>query len=190
MKITIEKIIIRHTLDTDADISFLGKYTDDLQAGVIVRQFGEFYEKLPAPMERDVDGKFIGKGIPYDLPSRHGREYRGFIPYAAGEKQGTRDYYRYGMQDYNRMRQLENGEFSFIGIRAEAIVKYPLSDNTSRLETLSSSGLWGIESDSGAYLKEVEQKQIADLKEHLETFGVDVSDFDEKVKEVETKTKY
>mgnify|MGYP001563591920 CR=1 FL=1 len=186
MTIKIDKIIIKHMIDTNPDTSFLGEYTDTLQPGVIVRDLGEFYEKLPAPMERDIDGKFIGKGEPDNLPSR-GREYRGFIPYAGGEKQGTKNYYRYGIQDFKRITELEKGYFSFIGIAAEAVVKYPVFGDSFRLETLSSAGLWGIESDSGDYLKEVKRDELASLKKHLETFGVDVSDFDEKAAQAETR---
>jgi hypothetical protein len=66
-----------------------------------------------------------------------------------------------------------------IGIIAEAIVKYPEGNNGSyRLETLSSSGLWGIENNSGKYLDEVGEEQLAELKQHLECFNVDTSNFD------------
>lgn len=175
--ITIESIRIKHEVDESPDTSFLGEYTDDLGPGVIVRELEEFYEKLPAPMERDVDGRFYRKGEPENLPSR-GREYRGFVPYAGGEKAGTARYYRYGMQDFKRMEALNNGDFCFIGVLAEATVKYQEGDHY-RLETLASGGLWGIESDSGDYIKEVEREQVADLKAHLEVFGVDLSNFDE-----------
>jgi len=186
MKTTIETIRIKHMIDPDPDLSFLGEYTDDLQPGVIVRDLGEFYEKLPAVMERDTDGRFMGKGAP-EVPSK-GREYRGFIPYAGGEKPGTRAFYRYGMKDFERIQQLEREYFSFIGIRAEAVVQYPIAGNPGsfRLETLTSGGLWGIESDSGDYLKEVAKEQLEDLKQHLEQFGVDTSDFDEKAENAET----
>ncbi len=48
----IASITIKHILDESPDISFLGKYTDTLEPGVIVRDLENFYEKLPAPMER------------------------------------------------------------------------------------------------------------------------------------------
>ncbi len=178
-KLKIESIAIRHTIDDNPDTSWLGEFTDDLEPGVIVRDYGEFYEKLPAEMERDFDGKFVGKGEP-EVPPR-GREYRGFRPYASGEKVGTKAYYKYGMHDHKRMEGLNNGDWSFIGIIAEAIISYPCIHgfDSSRLETLTSGGLCGIESDSGIYLEEIEQEQLMDLKEHLKQFNVDISNFND-----------
>ena len=85
--------------------------------------------------------------------------------------------YTYGMQDYERMEGLNNGDWCFIGIIAEATVKYPINNNGSyRLETFTSGGLWGIESDSGDYLDTVASEQIADLKKHLAVFGIKWND--------------
>jgi hypothetical protein len=54
-----------------------------------------------------------------------------------------------------------------IGIIAEAIVKYPEGNNGSyRLD------------NSGKYLDEVGEEQLAELKQHLECFNVDTSNFD------------
>lgn len=161
-KIKIEKITLVHEFDNSPDTSCLGEYTDDLQEGVIVRQHDEFFEKLP---EED---RYPDKG----------RDYRAFKPYAGGEKVGTKEYYEYGMQDYKRMESLNNGNWSYIGIYAKAEVSYDIGQGSRRIETLESSGLWGIESDSGDYLKEVEKEQLEDLKEHLKAFGVNVKNFD------------
>lgn len=161
-KIKIEKITIVHAIDDNPDTSFLGEYTDDLQEGVIVRQHDEFFEKLP---EED---RYPDKG----------RNYRGFKPYAGGEKIGTPEYYKYGKQDYDRMESLNNGNWSFIGIYAKAEVSYDIGQGSRRLETLQSGGLWGIANDSGDHLKEVEQEELAALKEHLKAFGVNVKNFD------------
>lgn len=80
----------------------------------------------------------------------------------------------YGQQDYERMESLNNGNWSFIGIIAEATIKVD-----DHLQTVHSGGLWGIESDSGDdYIKSVEHGELADLKNQLETMGVDVSGFD------------
>jgi hypothetical protein len=171
-KVTIDKVSIKHIVDKYPDISWIGEYTDDIDKGIIVRDLGQFYEKLPAEMERDVDGRFYKKGEP-ELPSR-GREYRGFKPYAGGEKIGTKNYYKYGMQDWKRMEALERGNFCFIGIMAEAEVSYPIDGtNSRRIEYFTSGGLWGIESDSDAkYIEEIEQEQIDELKTHLKQFGI------------------
>lgn len=181
--VAIDSIKIKRVVDNNPDTSWLGKYTDELEPGIIVRTLGEFYEKLPAPMERDTDGRFCRKGEPDDIPAR-GREYRGFKPYAGGEKPGSRHFYRYGMQDFKRMEGLNNGDWCFIGIQAKAIVRHPIAGNSFRLDDLSSGGLWGIESDSGqSYLKSVAEDELADLKSHLEAFNVDLTDFDQKAAE-------
>ncbi len=183
-KVSIERVKIERIIDESPDTSYLGKYTDELGPGVVVRALGEFYEKLPAPMERDTDGRFWRKGAP-EVPSR-GREYRGFLPYAGGAKPGTEEYYRYGMLDFKRMESLQMGDWSYIGIRAYATVKYLIGDGSYRLETLSSGGAWGIESDSTeSYLREIEDEELSEVKAHLETFGVDTSDFDSKVEREE-----
>jgi len=180
---TIEKIKVMVIPDESPDTSWLGEYTDDLGLGVIIREYGEFYEKIPTEMERDYDGTFIGKAEP-ELPSR-GRNYRGFIPYAGGEKVGTKDFYKYGMQDYKRMEGLNNGDWYFVGIQAEALISYPINGGSRRLEHLTSGGVWGIESDAGDYLEEVMKEEFADLKGHLEKFNVDTSNWDELVEGIE-----
>ena len=168
--VKIQNIKILHMLDSNPDTSWLGTYTDELGPGVIIVESGEFYEKLKAPV---------------DVPTR-GLTFRGFKPYAGGEEAGTADYYKYGMQDFERMQALNNGEFSFIGIRAVATVYYPVG-TAARLEKLSSGGLWGIESDCFDAIREIEAEQLAELKEHLEQFGVDTSNFDELAKEAHAK---
>ena len=145
---------------------------------MIVRSLHEFYEKLPAPMERDVDGRFYRKGVP-DVPPSYGREYRGFIPYAGGAKPGTKAYYKDGMRDFDRMRGLENGRWCFIGVRACAEVSTHFAEGYKKLQKFSSAGLWGIESDSGDYLNEVGEEEFAQLKEELEAYGVSLKNFEE-----------
>lgn len=180
----IEEIKVKAMIDDCPDTSWLGEYTDDLKPSVIVRDYGKYYEKLPAEMERDFDGRFLCKGEPEVPPI--GREYRGFRPYAGGEKAGTKDYYKYGLQDFKRIEGLEQGDWSFIGIQAEALISYPIRSNGDRrLERLTSEGLWGIESDSGSYLDNVKDEQLADLKDHLEHFNVGLSNWDELTEDLE-----
>ena len=73
--------------------------------------------------------------------------------------------------------------WEMLGIQAVAEVSYPLnSKGDRRIECFSSGGLWGIESDSDDdYIKEIEQGQLNDLKEHLTFFGIDVTDFEAKI---------
>jgi hypothetical protein len=76
------------------------------------------------------------------------------------------------------MTNLNNERFTQ-GVRAIVQVSYPInSKGDRRLETFTSGGLWGIDSDSGAdYKRNEEIMQLRELKEHLEVFGVDTSDF-------------
>lgn len=76
-----------------------------------------------------------------------------------------------------------------IYIFAEAEVSYPIStfrisdqsyQENRRFDTVKSKGIWGIASDSPlAQMSFWEKEQLADLKDHLSVFGVDVSNFHE-----------
>ena len=178
----LQAVRIKAILDPYPDTSFLGEYTDALGPGVIVRHYGEFYEKIPTEMERDEYGRFSGKSEP-EVPSTR-NEYRGFLPYAGGEKIGTPEYYKYGMQDFNRMEELNSGDWNFIGIVAEASL---LTNDESQTITFQSNGLWGIESDSGDYLNEVAEDELEDLKSTLEKEHVDLSKWDELTNDLEIK---
>lgn len=154
----IAKVTIKHILDENPDTSFIGEYTDDASDWCIVRQEGEFLAVLEE------------QGV-YQLPSR-GRECRFFIPYAGGEKPGTENYIKYGMQDYKRMERLNEGNWCFIGIVAIAEVQTSQDGKLWQSQKISSFGLWGIESDSDEeYIKSVQQEQLADLKTQLLEFG-------------------
>lgn len=157
----IRSIKIRRRVDQSPDTSWIGKYTDDLKPGVIVRKHGEFYEKL---------------GEDAEIPER-GREYRCFLPYAGGEKVGTADYYSNGLQDFERMESLERGEWYFLGVDAVAqIVVHGV------IQTIESGGLWGIESDSDEdYIESVEKEEIDALRRVLAELGFSKTDIDDAV---------
>jgi hypothetical protein len=104
------------------------------------------------------------------------REFRYFIPAMTGEQTGNPDSPR---QDFERMEAYNRGDWQSLGVFAEAIVSYPDSPNCRRTERFTSSGLWGVESDSGDYIAEVEKEQLAELKDHLAVFCVDTSNFEE-----------
>jgi hypothetical protein len=178
---------LKHKIDDNPDVSCLGKYTDELTDGVIVRRDREFYEKLPRLMERNDDGTYAGKGdFVNELPGR-GREFRGFKPYAGGEKVGTKEYYKYGMNDYERMERLSNGDWCYIGIVAEALVSVSLNGGKDCItDKLTSSGLWGIESDSDkGYIAEVETEELSQLAELLQAYGFGRSKVAKAIKEAE-----
>jgi len=76
---------------------------------------------------------------------------------------------KYCQQDYDRMVSLCNGNWYFMGIICEATVTLTDSD---LIQTISSGGLWGIESDSaGDYIPSVENYQMEELHKELAALG-------------------
>jgi hypothetical protein len=94
-------------------------------------------------------------------------EYRYFNP-SQNYSDCTPDEIRtYIAQDYQRMERLNAGDWSYIGIRAEAEVTV---DDT--VQTVSSGGLWGIESDSDSqYIASVASDELASLRDILHELG-------------------
>lgn len=99
------------------------------------------------------------------------REYRYFN--TSGNYKGLpeADIRKYTWQDYRRMEDLNNSGWSYVGVRAEAEVSFGESRGGVLMQTLTSGGLWGIESDSGSYFAEVEKEELADLRGQLEAAG-------------------
>lgn len=155
MKPRIEVIRIVRRLDESPDLSYLGAYGNKWKPGAI-------------------DREELG-----DL-GRH--EYQYFYPAMTGEETGNLDS---PSEDYRRMESYGRGDWCMLGLIAEAQVSVQ-KEGVQRLETFTSSGLWGIESDSGRdYIEEVKQDELADLKSHLESFGVDTSNFADLADEAE-----
>lgn len=144
-------VAIRQEPDDSPDTSWLGKYTDEASDWAIDRQFGEYISELP-------EG--------HELPSR-GREYRFFLPYAGGEKPGSDDYREYGKQDFARMESLQRGDWSLVGVWAEAEVCV-----AGVVQTIRSGGLWGIESDSCSHIDDVANEELSALDEQLAALGL------------------
>lgn len=165
-KFKIENIIVEHILDEYADTSFIGEYTDKLEAGVIIRNCSKFYEDCS---DEEIEEAYENR------PGRN--EYIGFKPYAGGEQVGTKNYKEYGKQDYKRIEQLNKGNFCFIGIKAKANIYFEYK-GYNQYQEITSGGLWGIESDSDkSYIEEVEKQELEDLKTQLENLNVDISNF-------------
>ena len=71
----------------------------------------------------------------------------------------------------DRWEQFKNGDFSFVGMRAEADVVIE-----GVVQKLTSGSLWGIESDSGDdYIQEVAAEEYGDLRKILISIGVSTS---------------
>lgn len=85
-----------------------------------------------------------------------------------------------------RLEEFNRGDVYEVGIRAKAEVSYSTGNGNRRIERFTSGGLWGIDSDSEeTYFEEVKADELADLKNHLAQFNVDVSNFDELSEDVE-----
>ena len=198
MTAKIESIKIKHILD-DAGLDFisdLGTYTDRPEPWAICRKCGEYlhnaerYNRVVELIEEAQNDIAIecdnqpNEALDriYDIMTiarqkfetkehdctPYRREYAYFLPFAGGMEQGTKDYQTYGMQDYNRAESYNNQNWHYMGIQAIANVSID-----GQIQTITSGGLWGIESDSDeSYLKEVAQEEIENLKSQLSKLGV------------------
>lgn len=197
-KIKIREIRTVSTIDEYADTSYLGEYTDNPQDEAIDRASGEFigdidrrhtliesiqekilYDDLSAERIEQMKERIakIEKTGANEYPT-HSREYRFFLPYAGGEKWQdgkNKNFRQYAMQDYNRMESLNNGRWVFLHIFAEAIITIGDSDI---LQTITSGGLSGIESDAEDWIAEVKKEEVSSLKAELLNLGATSEDFD------------
>jgi hypothetical protein len=77
------------------------------------------------------------------------------------------DIVQYTKQDYTRMEAYNDNDWGFIGIQARAEI---VLDEVC--QTITSGGLWGIESDSeDSYFQEVEHEELTSLRGILHTMG-------------------
>jgi hypothetical protein len=198
-KIKIESIQVFAEYDESPDTSTLGKYTTKDDDWNIDRKHNDFViklrqrERIIEKLQEQIDYADENPRITPDVVTRLKKRiekiersfpsdsfldrnaYEYFKPYAGGEKPGTADYKKYAWQDYKRMESLNNGNWQYIGIIAKAKILIPLPSNPGsyQYQTISSGGIWGIESDSGEeYLQEEAAAQIVDLFWQLEALGI------------------
>jgi len=199
-KIKIESVQVFAETDDNPDTSLMGEYTAKAHPWAIDRRKNEYVYKteqrerlIEALQERlqlffDDKNEFglldrqkrtekriekLEQSAPEDsFIDRNSYEY--FKPFAGGEKDGTANYRKYGFQDYKRMEGLNNCDWHYIGIIAKAKILIPSNVPTSaQYQTISSGGIWGIESDGGKeYLQEEAESQLADLAQQLEALGL------------------
>lgn len=140
----IESIKIKHEIDDFPDTSYLGEYSN---------------KRARFSFDREV------------LRDMNRGEYRYFNPainpFDGKTQSEKKEYAKQAKQDYERMERLNRGNWHYISIRAEATV---IIGNV--IQTISSGGLWGIESDSGDdYIKEIEKEELDNLAEILKELG-------------------
>jgi len=165
--VTIDEIKLVHKPDESPDLSYLGKYVDRRESGAIDRE--------------------------HRTRNWTHRQYRYFVPamsyedhwkslHAMGYSKGDCDYLarKYNFEDFKRMERYAEGDIFEMGIIAKAMVSYPQATfpPSKRLEWLESGGLWGIASDDEQTIKETEQEQLEDLKNHLRQFNVRLKNFE------------
>lgn len=194
-------------VDTDPDTSYLGKYTDTAEENAVVRATGEFVRDIRR-REAIIDkAHFLADQAGWnddtkrrnyfedkaerlenkwedanEIPYRCG-EYRFFVPYASGEAPGTKAWRTYAKQDFDRMERLCNGEWCYLYIRAHADVCFTGSDV---VQTLTSGGLGGVESDSDdLYLAGVESEEKDALRDILAAAAFPQEDITEAFENVE-----
>lgn len=87
--------------------------------------------------------------------------------------------------DQKRKNKFYNGEVESLGISAKATIYLPFICYTGKgkeinykIQTISSGGLWGIESDSDkSYIKETAEQQLDELKRYLKMLNVKCKGF-------------
>jgi len=122
---------------------------------------------------------------------RDSRHYAYFNPSGNYDGEPQEDQRKYTLQDYRRMQSLNDGDWYYIGIRAEAEVGN-FKDGYAIIQRITSGGLWEIESDSGRdYLAEVESEQLAELRAELSALGFSKRAISAAFKDVQRKdTRY
>lgn len=151
----IYSVKVRHIIDESPDTSWLGEYSD--------------HKTSPYSIDRNESGDMQRGQYRYFNPSfnyvdKNGEALPGNTP---------DEVRKYVAQDYDRMESLNSGYWCFMGIRAEAEVGVSLDGGQSfKLDTLTSGGLWGVESDSdNTYIKQEEENQLSELKDVLRAYG-------------------
>lgn len=178
-------VTLKRIADYDADTSHLGEFSDTANDYAIVHQgeyAGEFVSELPCECghtkhtEQHADDDCDCED--YDpVTVQRGREYRYFNSASVEASNSDEDNRKYAQWDYKEMTGLQNNEWGYIGVKAEAKIAIPDGGVTSKgetgiVQTIHSGGLWGIESHSEPeYLTQIENEQLDELRDQLHAIG-------------------
>lgn len=177
-------VTVSRIADYDADTRDLGVFSDTPEAYAIVHQgeyAGRFADTLPCgcdhpDMRHYEDGDDAGKCMDCDCEefdrvevSGDSRVFKYFNgPVENYEGEDAADIRKYCQQDYERMKGLDSGEWNYIGIKAKAQVQL----TGDLVQTLTSGGIWGIESDGDpSDFRSIESEQTDELKAELHAIG-------------------
>lgn len=102
-----------------------------------------------------------------------------WIPATVVGEDERREYWRRTMQDnarkdYERMQAGSRGDYCYLYIRAEAdiIIGGKVTSQTGLIQTLTSGGLSGVESDAGDdYMADIEREELGTLRGQLVDLG-------------------
>jgi len=118
------------------------------------------YSNTPGPKDRTIDREKRG--------DMGWHEYRYFIAAMSAKDTGNR--LSVG-QDYKRMEDYNRGEWGMVCVRATIELKIPHGQGFIT-QTITTPGLWGIESDSGEdCFNEIFREECATLEEMLNQLG-------------------
>lgn len=137
------------------------------------------------------EGKLCDCGEHSDMERNEYRYFNGPVENYKGES--PEDIRKYILQDYKRMESLNRGDWCFIGIRADAEVwlgsqSESASNYIGPTQTITSGGLWGIESDSDdSYIADEEKDQLSELKDQLRALGFSTRAISEAFQNVQHK---
>ena len=157
------KLQVKQEADEHSDgADYLGTYSDTWAPGAVNREKALGYRF------------WTGREFRFWHWAREGDDDGfAFLRARGWSKQAAREEVaRYKAADFRRMEDLQNGGWFFVGVWAEAEVQ---SEAGGVVQRLRSGGLWGIESDGGAYLADVGREELAGLREELEAFGIRVA---------------
>lgn len=85
-------------------------------------------------------------------------------------------------ENEDRRQEYERGNFTFVGVVAEADLTV---EGTT--QTIRSGGIWGVESDDKEYIESVADDEYADLRKILKTMGVATSELPNKLEKRQIK---
>jgi hypothetical protein len=187
-------VTIKHMIDESPDTSYLGEYGNHSESEYSIDR-AHSQDCASASSEAEAVSNQIQRVIDYlyeqDLEDRDAievledaqeqitecdchqhldsRSYRYFNPNWQNYKgEPDPDIRKYCQQDYDRMESLNNQQWYYMGIRAEAEVQL----TGDLCQKITSGGLWGVESDSSQdYIAEVGQEELSNLKAELAAIG-------------------
>jgi hypothetical protein len=94
----------------------------------------------------------------------------------------------YVEEDRERLAAFNRGNWWMVGIRAEAEILTGGDRGYLLINRIKSGGLWGVESDSDeAYFREVEEDELANLRDVLTELGFPAEEIDAAFAETERK---